>query len=373
MAPPFGRATSDAGMSFTEFSYQLLQAYDFWLLHSQAEFGHCTVQMGGSDQMGNIMAGVELIRRRLNTDQREEAPRAQTSSSTPAAFGITVPLLTTAQGEKLGKSAGNAIFLSPSCCTDFDFYQYFVRTEDADVARLLRVLTFLGDGEINAVLSHSRAAKVRPQHRLAAEVMKLMRGPDALRRAQRITTLLYKSLIHTQKDVTPRQSAQLVRDLFVKESGDGTGDGLWKELRDIASAEAEQVRDMEQPTQAPASRKILVFHSTDASQGHDGQKPSSLLDTNYLALLEWSGFSTSRSEIRRWLQTGRTISVNNHALEPIDPRNVTGRKPREFEVCWLDGPEGNVDGKRRGLLFLQRGKRDAKIVMYEHEKKSTQN
>ena len=107
------RLNSEAGISYAEFSYQLLQAYDFYTLHTK--YG-CNVQLGGSDQWGNITAGVDLIRRlstlEAETDTREER-----------AFGITMPLLTTSSGEKFGKSAGNAVWLDRELTSVFDFYQ----------------------------------------------------------------------------------------------------------------------------------------------------------------------------------------------------------------------------------------------------------
>jgi tyrosyl-tRNA synthetase len=112
------RLNSQQGLSFTEFTYQLLQAYDFYHLHQH--FG-CTIQVGGSDQWGNILAGLELIAR---IDNFSSSKRALDSSETaPEAFGITTPLLTAASGEKFGKSAGNAIWLDSNMTSVFDFYQ----------------------------------------------------------------------------------------------------------------------------------------------------------------------------------------------------------------------------------------------------------
>ena len=108
------RLGSEAGMSFTEFSYQLLQGYDF--LHLLDEHG-CTMQLGGSDQWGNITAGTDLIRKLRGAD----------------AYGLTLPLVCDSTGQKFGKSAGNAVYLSEAKTSCYDFYQFFVRTEDADV------------------------------------------------------------------------------------------------------------------------------------------------------------------------------------------------------------------------------------------------
>lgn len=108
------RLTSQQGISFTEFTYQLLQAYDFLTLHRQ--FG-CSIQIGGSDQWGNIIAGIELINR------ANAAPGTQQEGTADKGFGITTPLLTTASGQKFGKSAGNAVSLNEEDTSVFDFYQ----------------------------------------------------------------------------------------------------------------------------------------------------------------------------------------------------------------------------------------------------------
>ncbi|KAJ3900691.1 tyrosine-tRNA ligase [Lentinula edodes] len=159
------RLDSSAGISFTEFTYQLLQAYDFYHLHSA--FG-CTVQIGGSDQWGNIVAGLELINR-LNPSKSSEDQKA---------FGITTPLLTTASGEKFGKSAGNAIWLDPKLTSVFDLYQYFLKVEDADVEKYLKIFTFLPLSEIQMVMEvhKSEPDKRTAQRRLAAEVTELIHG-----------------------------------------------------------------------------------------------------------------------------------------------------------------------------------------------------
>lgn len=123
------RLDSSSGISFTEFSYQLLQAYDFLRLHR--DLG-CTMQLGGSDQLGNIMSGIDLIRRSNHATEEgtsggEPVDGAEGGKEDPA-FGLTFPLLTTASGEKFGKSAGNAIWLDPTMTSPFELYQ--VRLQD---------------------------------------------------------------------------------------------------------------------------------------------------------------------------------------------------------------------------------------------------
>ncbi|KAJ2904507.1 tyrosyl-tRNA synthetase, partial [Coemansia aciculifera] len=130
------RLQSVQGISFTEFSYQLLQAYDFWHLYHHHG---CRVQLGGSDQWGNITAGTDLIHRMPFSSTLDETGITATNDGNDVgALGITIPLLTTASGEKFGKSAGNAIWLDERKTSAFDVYQFFVKTADADVERLLK-------------------------------------------------------------------------------------------------------------------------------------------------------------------------------------------------------------------------------------------
>jgi tyrosyl-tRNA synthetase len=156
----------DQGISYTEFSYMLLQANDFLhLFENQA----CTIQGGGSDQWGNITAGIELIRKKRGGE----------------AFGITFPLLTTSSGEKFGKSAGNAVWLDPARTSPYQFYQYWIRTEDADVEKLLKLFTFLAVEEIAAIVAeHLQAPEQRvAQKKLAAEMTRLVHGEEKLAQA----------------------------------------------------------------------------------------------------------------------------------------------------------------------------------------------
>ncbi|WFD44878.1 tyrosine--tRNA ligase [Malassezia psittaci] len=179
-----GKETSE-GLSFTEFTYQLLQAYDFSVLHREPY--HCSVQIGGSDQMGNITAGIDLIR-------RQEASKGRSIKEDPA-YGLTLPLLTTANGAKFGKSAGNAVWLSPEHLSDLDFYQYFLRTSDADVERFLRSLTLLPIKEIEDVMAvhDQQRSKKHAQEVLAAEMTELVRGEQAVFRAKVATKVLFGS------------------------------------------------------------------------------------------------------------------------------------------------------------------------------------
>ncbi|MFC0300919.1 tyrosine--tRNA ligase [Virgibacillus soli] len=172
-------ARIEQGISFTEFSYMLLQSLDFMKLYEEE---NCTLQIGGSDQWGNITAGMELIRRtRENPEENINV------------FGLTVPLITKADGTKFGKTAGGAIWLDPEKTTAYEFYQFWINTDDRDVMKFIRYFTFLTEEEMialeNEVKNHpeNRVA----QKRLAEEMTKMVHSEAALQQAKRITDSLF--------------------------------------------------------------------------------------------------------------------------------------------------------------------------------------
>ena len=174
------------GISYTEFSYMLLQAMDYAEL---AERYDCTVQVGGSDQWGNIVSGMDLVRRRLGK----------------AAFAMTLPLVTKADGTKFGKTAEGSVWLAPDRTSPYAFYQFWLNTSDADAVPYLKIFTFLGLEEIQS-LADSLAEHPEQrdaQRRLAAEVTPLVHGKQALASAQRITQCLFAGDIEglTQDDL----------------------------------------------------------------------------------------------------------------------------------------------------------------------------
>ncbi|XP_050098184.1 tyrosine--tRNA ligase, mitochondrial [Anopheles aquasalis] len=175
------RLQSESGMSFTEFSYQLFQAYDW--LHLLRHYG-CRFQLGGSDQMGNIMSGQELISR---IEPKE------------AVFGLTLPLITNEEGDKFGKSAGNAVWLSSERTSPYGLYQFFVRTPDTEVERLLRLLTFLPLPTIEQTMArHRRTPELwEAQTLLANELTRLVHGEEGLQKAKAISQALYSGDIST--------------------------------------------------------------------------------------------------------------------------------------------------------------------------------
>ncbi|KAF8608605.1 tyrosine-tRNA ligase [Ceratobasidium sp. AG-I] len=178
------RLETSQGISFTEFSYQLLQAHDFFHLYTQHG---CRLQIGGADQWGNIVAGTDLIKRRHSFQGETEDPES--------AYGLTVPLLTTPSGEKFGKSAGNAVWLDAEMTSVLDFYQYFVRQPDAAVPNLLRIFTFLPHDQIEQVLCHHQEdpGKRHAQRVLAHEVTSLIHGEPLAHQAAGAARVLYES------------------------------------------------------------------------------------------------------------------------------------------------------------------------------------
>ncbi len=183
----------DQGISFTEFSYSLLQAYDFQELYDR--YG-CRLQMGGSDQWGNIVAGADLIRRQRGA----------------LAFGLTMPLMTRADGKKFGKSEQGNVWLDPELTSPYELYQFWYNTEDSDVVRYLKSFTFMPLAEIEEL---ARVAEAEPEKReaqrvLAGEVTRAVHGAAAVERAEHTAQVLFRG-----EDLASL-SDQAVREAFAQ-------------------------------------------------------------------------------------------------------------------------------------------------------------
>jgi tyrosyl-tRNA synthetase len=164
----------ERGLSFTEFSYMLLQAADFEHLFRTAGV---EMQMGGADQWGNITAGIDLVHKRCGAE----------------VFGLTIPLVCDSAGQKFGKSEGNAVYLDHRKTSYYKFYQFFLRTADADASRYLKIFTFLSAEEILALEAEAAGAPEKriPQLRLATEVTRMVHGEKGLRVAQQASQVLF--------------------------------------------------------------------------------------------------------------------------------------------------------------------------------------
>ena len=180
-----------AGISFTEFSYMLLQSYDFAALNKEKA---CTLQIGGSDQWGNITGGIDLTRR-MNQEK---------------VFGLTMPLVTKSDGTKFGKTESGTIWLDPTKTSPYAFFQFWITTLDADVYKFLRYFTFLSVAEITEIEEKDKMIKGRPQGQaiLAKEVTKLVHGEQGLASAERITEALFSGDLSRLSESDLAQLAQ---------------------------------------------------------------------------------------------------------------------------------------------------------------------
>lgn len=189
----------EAGLSFTEFSYMLLQSFDFQKLYEEE---NCTLQIGGSDQWGNITAGLELIRRGRNLDEDEDIK----------VFGLTVPLITKADGTKFGKTAGGAVWLDAEKTSPYEFYQFWLNTDDRDVIKFLKYFTFL---DVNQIADLEKSLEEEPEKRLAQktlaeELTTFVHGKAALEQAIHISEALFKGNI---KDLSADDIEQGFKDV----------------------------------------------------------------------------------------------------------------------------------------------------------------
>lgn len=198
----------DKGISFTEFSYMLLQAYDFYHLRKHY---NCKIQMGGSDQWGNITAGIDLVRKLMED----------------TVYGITFPLLTTASGEKFGKSEkGTPVWLGSEMTSPYQMYQYLIRTDDRDVIRYLKLLTLLPLEEIEVLeTSQQSRPEAREAHQnLAYEVTRMIHGQEAADSARRASRALYGEEIKDMNDALLQEIFSEVP--FTPISRDGLSRGI---------------------------------------------------------------------------------------------------------------------------------------------------
>ena len=194
MAKDSVQSRIESGISFTEFSYMILQSYDFLNLYQTY---NCKLQIGGSDQWGNITAGLELIRK---------------SEEDAKAFGLTVPLVTKADGTKFGKTEGGAIWLDAEKTSPYEFYQFWINTDDRDVIKYLKYFTFLSHEEINELSASAKEApeKREAQKALGAAMTTLVHGEEALEQAIRISQALFSGSI---SELTAEEIKQGFKDV----------------------------------------------------------------------------------------------------------------------------------------------------------------
>jgi tyrosyl-tRNA synthetase len=248
----------DVGMSFTEFSYMLLQGYDFVRLNRDHE---CTLQLGGSDQWGNITVGTELVRKMTGAQ----------------AYGLTTPLLLRGDGKKFGKSEGGNenVWLDPSMTSPFVLFQYLLNVDDATTPASLRYFTFLSHEEI---LKLDDATKSKPQERLAQralahEVVTMVHGRDAALNAQRASDALFSEAIEELDEATLLEvvgdapSSKWSRDEF--DAGLDPVDVLVR--TQLAKSKAEARRFVEQGGVYVNNRRVEAGENIDAQRALHGR------------------------------------------------------------------------------------------------------
>ena len=199
----------DVGISYTEFSYMILQALDF---HYLCETQDCDLQVGGSDQWGNITAGIDLIHRKQNRQ----------------AYGLTLPLITNADGTKFGKTESGAVWLDVNRTSIYQFYQFWVRVDDRDLVRYLKYFTFLSRDEVEELASqHEAEPHARIAHKaLAREVTALVHGEEAVTEAIRASEILFGGELEGITEATFREVAGEVPTCELSTDRFG-GEGLW--------------------------------------------------------------------------------------------------------------------------------------------------
>jgi tyrosyl-tRNA synthetase len=204
----------ESGISFTEFSYMLLQAHDFY---HQCKEHNCELQIGGSDQWGNITAGIDLCRKKLGR----------------TVFGLTLPLITNADGTKFGKSVAGAVWLDAAKTSVYRFYQFWIRTDDRDVVRFLKFFTFLERAQIESLAQdHAAKPESRAAHKaLAKEVTDLIHGPAATAEAIRASEILFGGGLEGVSESTFRDVVGEVPTKEIEKSKlDGPGTPLLESL-----------------------------------------------------------------------------------------------------------------------------------------------
>ena len=204
------RIESEDGITYTEFSYSLLQAYDFLELYDR--FG-CTLQMGGSDQWGNITSGMDLIRRLRGGK----------------AHGLVLPLITTASGAKFGKTESGTIWLDPDLTSPYEFYQFWLNADDQDAVKYLRFFTFLSAEQIREfeAAGLQEPEKRHPQRALAREVTRRVHGDAAVEEAERAASLLFANGVRTR---TAKQIEQALAGVPTSAVEDASGGWLVVDL-----------------------------------------------------------------------------------------------------------------------------------------------
>jgi tyrosyl-tRNA synthetase len=313
---------NDEWMSFSEFTYPILQAWDWWHMYNTMGI---RMQIGGSDQYGNIAAGVHAVKYIAEHHPAPETPKKTTDSP----FGLTAPLLTTSAGAKFGKSAGNAIWLDNALTSTFDFYSHFLRTSDADVGDYLKRFTFMPIEQIDTLVEeHMKSPSERKaQHKLAIELVELVHGKHEALDLMKQRSLIFKSPI--QPYFGDKSSAQSA-------AGETT--------LDVSGASALDLAQVNVNNRPRAQMKL----------------PRSLVETKSIGkVLFAAGLAESKSEGHRLAQNqavyiGGAPTKHKQAMNEaaVSFAAVKAWKPEDIKTYLIHDK----------LLMLRRGKHNIRII-----------
>jgi tyrosyl-tRNA synthetase len=238
----------EKGLSFLEFNYMIMQSYDFYYLFQHYD---CNMQFGGDDQWSNMLGGTELIRRKLGKD----------------AHAMTITLLTDSQGNKMGKTAGNAVWLDPNKTSPYDFYQYWRNVGDADVMKCIRMLTFLPLEQIDEMASWEGADLNRAKEILAWELTAMVHGKEEADKAQTAARSLFSGASSdgsapvvelTEEDLTDG-AAELPALLVLAELCPSRGDARRNIQQGGVSVDGEKVTDIGRKFTADELKKGILL------------------------------------------------------------------------------------------------------------------
>lgn len=326
---------SKEGMSLAEFCYPMLQAWDWW--HMYESIG-VQIQIGGSDQFGNITTGIEGVKHVAKTHPHHDV-RISDEAKNWEPMGFTVPLLTTSSGQKFGKSAGNAVWLNPEMTPPFDLYAYLLSTPDEDVERLLRLFTFMPLEDIAKVMEEHKPSPEKriAQHLLAREFLELAHGAQVASEAAG----------EHRTRATQRRTIS-VRDAFAKANAEATMSAR------VGADPRLNVRSVSlNPRATPSTANNTHTESIELSLEF-------LEGATFPAVLLAAGLVNSKSEGQRLITNrgayvARYKSALQDHLEWSAIRSTVAGNPATW-VVW-DGPNAS-----RGLLALRVGKWNVKIV-----------
>lgn len=316
-------------MSFAEFSYPLLQGWDWWHMYNTKGI---QMQIGGSDQYGNISAGIDVVK---YISRNHPAPEVREGKDVPSAmpFGFTVPLLTTSSGAKFGKSAGNAIWLDKNQLSTFDLYGFFMRLADADVERYLKLFTFLPLEDISEVMKQHMEAppKRKAQHVLARQVVQLVHGEEDAKDAEARHRMLFGKTSALSR-LDPSSLVLPTQD----------------EPEEFGPKTAKEIRNAQPPP-------VVLNNAPKANI----QLPRSLIDKKSIGrILYAAGLASSVSEGHRLASSGGAyIGGMPGQKRPMDDAALSFTPVK----LWLteDTAKYLVNGD---LLILRRGKHNIRII-----------